>query len=56
MVVGIMVLNLIFMLFAKLIIKPLATFLAILGNILGVIQVALGAKIIYGSLTALLAS
>lgn len=56
MVVGIMVLNFIFMLFAKLIIKPLAMTLAILGAILGIIQVALGAKIIYNSLTALVAS
>jgi len=56
MVVGIMVLNLLFMLFAKHIIKPLSMILAILGAILGIIQVALGAKIIYSSLTALLAS
>ena len=56
MVVGIMVLNLIIMLFAKRIFKPLAMVLSILGAILGVIQVALGAKIIYNSLTALLSS
>jgi len=55
-VVGIMALNLLVMLFAKLLFKPLAIILAILGAILGVIQVALGAKIIYNSLTALLAS
>ena len=55
MVVGIMVLNLIVMLFARYVYKYLATVLAILGSILSIIQVALGAKIIYNSLKALLA-
>jgi multiple antibiotic resistance protein len=54
-VVGIMVLNLFVMLFAKVLFKPLAVFLAILGAILGMLTVALGANIIYNSLTALLA-
>jgi len=53
--VGIMVLNLIVMLFARYVYKYLATVLAILGSILAIIQVALGAKIIYNSLNALLA-
>jgi len=52
-VVGIMVLNLFIMLFARRIIKPLTTILTILSAILGIIQVALGANIIYKSLTAL---
>lgn len=52
-VVGIMVLNFFIMLFARRIIKPLTTILAILGAILGIIQVALGANIIYKSLMAL---
>ena len=56
MVVGIMVLNLLIMFIAKHIIKSLATILPILGAILGVIQVALGAKIIYNSLSTLLTS
>jgi multiple antibiotic resistance protein len=55
-VVGIMVLNFLVMLFARRLFKPLAIILAILGAILGVIQVAVGAKIIYNSLTALLTS
>ncbi len=54
MVAGIMVLNLIVMLLAKSIFKPITVMiLSILGAILGVIQVALGAKIIYNSLNAL---
>jgi len=55
-VVGIMVLNLVVMLFAKSVFKTLAVVLALLGAILGVIQVALGANIIYNSFKALLAS
>ena len=56
MVAGIMLLNLLVMLFARNIFKPITVMiLSILGAILGVIQVALGAKIIYNSLTALLA-
>jgi small neutral amino acid transporter SnatA (MarC family) len=43
------------MLFAKPLFKTLGIILAILGAILGIIQVAVGAKIIYNSLTALLA-
>ena len=53
--VGIMVLNFLVMLFARALFKPLAIILAILGAILGIIQVAVGVKIIYNSLTALLA-
>ena len=52
----IMVLNLLIMLFAKSLISPLSVILPILGEILSVIQVALAAKIIYNSLTVLLAS
>jgi multiple antibiotic resistance protein len=55
MIVGIMFLNLLVMLFARILFKPLAITLAILGAILGVIQVAVGAKIIYNSFTALTA-
>jgi multiple antibiotic resistance protein len=54
--VGIMALNLIVMLFAKRLFKTLAVVLALLGAILGVIQVALGANIIYNSIKALQAS
>jgi multiple antibiotic resistance protein len=56
MVGGIMVLNLLIMLFAKFLFKPLTLILPILGAVLGVIQVALGAKIIYNSLNALMTS
>lgn len=52
----IMFLNFLIMFFAKVLFRPLAIVLAILGAILGVIQVAVGAKIIYNSLVALLAS
>jgi multiple antibiotic resistance protein len=54
-VVGIMALNLLVMLFAKILFKPLAIFLTIFGAILAVLTVALGVNIIYKSLTALLA-
>ena len=54
-VVGIMVLNLLVMLFARPFFKPLAITLAILGAILGVLTVSLGAKIIYNNLSILLA-
>lgn len=50
MATGIMLLNLLVMLFARNIFKPLTIMiLSILGAILGVIQVALGAKIIYNA-------
>ena len=55
MVLGIMILNLLIMLFAKLFFKPLSIVLAILGGILGVLTVTLGAVIIYKNLIALLA-
>jgi multiple antibiotic resistance protein len=51
---GIMALNLIVMLLARRIFKPLALILALLGVILGVIQVALGTMIIYNQLKTLL--
>jgi multiple antibiotic resistance protein len=51
----IMVLNLLIMLLARSLMKPLAVLLPILGEILSVIQVALAAKIIYNSLITLLA-
>ena len=51
---GIMVLNLIVMLLARHIFKPLAIILALLGVILGVIQVALGTMIIYNQLKTML--
>ena len=51
---GIMVLNLIVMLLARHIFKPLAIILALLGVILGVIQVALGTMIIFNQLKTLL--
>jgi multiple antibiotic resistance protein len=53
-VVGIMLLNLIIMLFNRYIAKILALVLPILGAILGVVQVALGLRIIYTSLVKLL--
>jgi len=57
MVAGIMLLNLLVMLFARNLFKPLTlVILSILGAILGVIQVALGLKIIYNSWQALMAS
>ena len=52
---GIMVLNFLFMFFARILFKPLAIILPIVGVVLSIIQVALGAKIIYNSLNALLA-
>lgn len=54
-VVGIMVLNLIVMLLTPLIYKPLSLILALLGAILGIVQVALGVMIIYNQTKALLA-
>ncbi len=57
MVAGIMLLNLLVMLFARSIFKPITfMILSILGAILGIIQVALGLKIIYNSWQALMAS
>ncbi len=53
MAAGIMLLNLLVMLFARTLIKPLSLILPILGAILGIIQVALGLKIIYNSWKAL---
>jgi multiple antibiotic resistance protein len=53
-VLGIMVLNLIFMLITRYIFKTLAVFLAVLGAILGVVQVALGLMIIYNQFRVLL--
>ena len=55
LVVGIMVLNLLIMLFAKPFFKFLAVSLAILGAILGILTVALGVNIIYNNLSVLLA-
>jgi len=55
MAAGIMLLNLLVMLFARSLIKPLSLILPILGAILGIIQVALGLKIIYNSWKALMA-
>jgi multiple antibiotic resistance protein len=52
--VGIMILNLLMMIFAKILFKPLAIFLTLFGAILGVLTVALGANIIYKSIMALL--
>lgn len=54
LIVGIMTLNLMVMLFARRLFKPLAITLAILGAILGIIQVAIGANIIYNNLSILL--
>jgi multiple antibiotic resistance protein len=51
----IMLINLAFMLINRYIFKVLMLILPILGAILGVVQVALGLKIIYNSLVALLA-
>lgn len=53
-IVGIMGINLIFMLITRHIFKPLALILSILGAILGIVQVALGLLIIYNSLKQLL--
>jgi multiple antibiotic resistance protein len=53
-VLGIMLLNLIFMLVNRHIFKYLALILPILATILGVVQVALGLQIIYKALTELL--
>lgn len=53
MVVGIMLLNLITMLFTKRIFKYLALVLPILGAILGIVQVALGLLIIFNQLKIL---
>ncbi len=55
MVLGIMILNLIFMLIAKNIFKPLSLILTLLGAILGVVQVALGLMIIINQTKAVLA-
>jgi len=49
-------LNLLVMFFARRIFNTLALILVLLGAVLGVVQVALGAKIIYNSLIKLLAS
>ncbi len=54
MVLGIMLINLIFMIINKYIFKFLAIVLPILGAILGVVQVALGLMIIYNSINKLL--
>lgn len=53
MVVGIMLLNLVTMLFAKRIFKPLSIILPILGAILGIVQIALGLNIIFNQLKIL---
>ena len=53
-IIGIMVLNLLVMLFARPFFKFLAITLAIMGAILGVLTVALGAKIIFNNLSILL--
>ena len=53
-VLVIMALNLIFMLVNKYIFKVLVVVLPILGAIIGVVQVALGVKVIYNSITQLL--
>jgi len=53
-VLGIMLLNLVFMLVNRHTFKYLALILPILGTILGVVQVALGLQIIYKALTQLL--
>lgn len=53
-VLGIMVINLIFMLINRYIYKTLAVILPILGSIIGIIQVALGLKIIYNSFIELM--
>ncbi len=54
MVLGIMLLNLVVMLFTRKIFKPLMFVLAILGAILGVVQVALGVLIIFNSIKKLM--
>lgn len=54
-VLGIMLLNLVVMLVTRYIYKPLAVILALLGAILGVVQVALGIMIIFNQAKALLA-
>jgi len=51
---GIMLLNLIVMLIAKHVLKPLALILPILGAVLGIVQVALGLLIIHSSIKELL--
>lgn len=53
-IVGIMMLNLLVMLFARRLFKPLAIILAIVSAILGVLTVALGTNIIYNNLSILL--
>jgi len=55
-VLGIMVLNLIFMLINRYIFKVLIVILPILGAVIGMVQVALGLKIIYNSIVSLLHS
>ena len=51
--VGIMVLNFVVMLISRRIFKPLSLILAVLGAVLGIVQVALGLSIIFRSVTAL---
>lgn len=53
-VLGIMILNLIVMLLTPLIYKPLSLVLALLGAILGIVQVSLGVMIIYNQTKALI--
>ena len=55
-VLAIMAINLIFMLLNRFIFKPLSVILPLLGAILGVVQVALGIKIIFSAMQTLLAS
>ena len=50
----IMAINLVFMLLNRFIFKPMSIILPLLGAILGVVQVALGIKIIYNSIDTLL--
>lgn len=54
MVIGIMLLNLFVMLYCKVLFKYLSIILPILGAILGMLTVALGANIIYNSLLELM--
>jgi multiple antibiotic resistance protein len=56
MVMGIMALNLVFMVFSKMLIRILAFILPLLAAILGVLQVALGLQIIYRSVREILKS
>lgn len=50
---GIMVLNFVVMMISRKIFKPLSLILAVLGAVLGIVQVALGLSIIFRSVTAL---